>query len=63
MAAVSLEIADGLDAGASVVGSLRLTGVTFRRLGSVSRELVHDADCTVIFLPSTGVVPATARGS
>jgi len=56
-----LEQANSLGANAIVMGSRGLTGVKSLLLGSVSHEVIHDADRTVVVVPSPKVAASRAR--
>jgi nucleotide-binding universal stress UspA family protein len=53
-----LQVADELDVTAIVAGSRGLTGLKSMMLGSVSHELIHHADRTVIVVPSAEIAVA-----
>jgi nucleotide-binding universal stress UspA family protein len=56
-----LAAADELEARAIVMGSRGLTGVKSILLGSVSHEVIQNADRTVVVVPSPEVARARAR--
>lgn len=53
--------AEAIDATAIVMGSRGLSGLKSLLLGSVSREVIHQADRTVVVVPSPEVAGSRAR--